>query len=82
MPKQVKPKQSQIFENGEDLPLFTKSPMRVTEEVFNPKPEPKQLRMFGPPTFEELAEEKAKHGDVIKMPDWLKPENEWIDRGE
>ena len=51
-----KPQQSTMFESGEDLPLFTGSPIRIAEVV--PDHSPQAQRQYLPgmaPTFDELA---------------------------
>ena len=76
--KKAKPRQSLIFENGEELPLFTGTLVKATDEKFEPKPAPKQGKLFGPPTFDELVEGRV-------MPDWLQPKTgdkptvDWLD---
>lgn len=52
-------KQSSMFNSGEDSPLFTGSPMKAQDQIFDPAPADRQLSLFGAPSIEELASEKA-----------------------
>ena len=35
-----KPQQTEMFEQGEDLPLFSGTPVAVTSQEFTPRPAP------------------------------------------
>ena len=53
-------KQAQIWNKGEELPLFTGTAMKARDEVFRPPVVNRQSRLFGPLTFDELARARRK----------------------
>jgi hypothetical protein len=44
-PKQ-KPTQANMFQSGEDLPLFSNSPVKVATESYKPRPIQKQIKLL------------------------------------
>jgi hypothetical protein len=63
MARKPRPKQTLMFTDGQDLPLFSRVAQKQKDERYDPKPQPIQHKMPGfdwTPTMAELAANRDK----------------------